>query len=131
MPLDTQDNPAGFFSIGVPLPIPLNQRYSGSSRGGLYLRKPARERDQAIVGEIHQSCGGMPEPLQGPVCLKYTLTLGVRNHVWDVDAPAKSLLDCCQKAGIIENDKQVETMIGKRSGAKEKEGHVLLDVFEI
>lgn len=92
----------------LPLPCPVNALYRSAGRRTV-LSKRARERGDLIVATIHDLLGGAPEPMTGPVLLWYELHPRDKRTP-DIDAHCKHLLDCLERAGVYEDDRQVESI---------------------
>jgi Holliday junction resolvase RusA-like endonuclease len=120
----------------LPLPCTINSLYgvmpihkNGRIISMKILTKRGRERGKLLVASIQQQLGGRPEPMTGPVQVSYTITPRNRKTP-DVDAYEKHLLDCLQKAGVYENDRQVVQVSKERLEPKHP-GHLDVQIWSV
>ena len=93
------------------LPPTVNNYYGRSFRT-VYKKARAREWKEKAVALLSAHWGGKP-PYPDPVEFKIIYQSPNRRK-WDIDNRVKALQDCLELAGIIENDKQVESLHVRR-----------------
>lgn len=117
--------------LRLPLACPVNRLWR-TVRGRPVLSKDARVKRDLLVATIHDSLGGRPAAMAGPVAVQMTVVprQNKGRQVPDVDAYAKHVLDCMTHAGVWLDDLQVETLTIHRL-APEGRGHIDLEVWPI
>ena len=93
------------------LPPTVNHMYRGA-RGWRYLTAETIEfqtRISALMSSEYQT----KEPFTGAVAVFIRFYTNNKKR-WDIDNRVKALLDCLEKAGIIQDDSQIDALIVTR-----------------
>jgi len=80
--------------------VPPKKNQYRSGRGGFYLPQDVKERLDLIEAQIRKQWGRRRAVKHPNICFELTL----RNAKADRDNTVQTLLDCMQRAGVIEND---------------------------
>jgi Holliday junction resolvase RusA-like endonuclease len=129
--------------LELPLCCPLNSLYralpftvkgrNGSKDRTLahqVLSKRARIKRDELVACIWKQLGGRPEAILGPISLQ-VMVYPRDKRTPDADAYAKHLMDILAKAGVYQNDKQVERVAFERSPQPEFPGRMVVEVWAV
>lgn len=123
--------------LELPLCCPLNSLYralpfkkNGRVLAHQVLSKRARIKRDELVACIWKQLSGRPQPMKGPVALQ--VMIYPRNkQTADADAYAKQTMDVLTKAGVYDDDKQVERMTFERHPVPEFPGRMIVEVWEL
>ena len=85
-------------------PISKKRNYRRGGHGGLYLSKTFRKWEEQALKQIKRRT-----TITGEVDVSYTFHIKGRLNA-DLDNLCASINDLLQKAGVIENDKQIVSM---------------------
>jgi hypothetical protein len=80
--------------------VPPKKNQYRSGKGGFYLPQDVKERLDLIEAQIRKQWGRRPAVRHPNMCFELTL----RSTRSDRDNTVQTLLDCMQRAGVIEND---------------------------
>ena len=99
------------------LPPTVNHIYRGA-KGWRYLTQETREFQDRITVLLCEQWQDK-ETYTGPVFLSIFFYPDNKRR-WDIDNRVKALQDCLEKAGIIANDTQINTLYVTRVDGKKK-----------
>ena len=97
---------------------PTVNNYYGRTGCTVYKKTQARQWQEKAVSELSEHWGNIP-PYSGAVDF-HIVYLCKDNRKWDIDNRVKALQDCLEQAGIIENDRQVQSLHVRREYAPDR-----------
>ena len=101
------------------LPPTVNNLY-GRMRKKPFVRKWQNETIEYLVGEWKNKPALTKE-------LELRIEFTSKDHrKWDIDNRIKPLQDCLERAGIIQNDRQIESLQVKRKYGEQESTHIIL-----
>ena len=111
------------------LPPTVNLMYRGA-RGWRYLTAETIEFQTRISALMSSECQ-TKEPFTGAVAVFITFYTNNKRR-WDIDNRVKALLDCLEKAGIIQDDSQIDALIINRErGQKLATSMIVCDINSV
>ena len=81
-----------------------------SRYGGIYPDRKINEFINSAYVEIKQQLGSF-KPIEGPVAIDICFMCDDRN---DLDGMLTTILDLCENAGIVKNDRQFRRIVARR-----------------
>lgn len=107
---------------GLPPTVNTMYRNSGSRR---YKRQEVQDWQEDIAGFLSERWRKRPYFSRAQVNIEFAVK-GNRN--WDIDNRIKSLLDCLEIAGVLENDNQIDGLnVTRHKGDQNKTKITLLE----
>jgi len=97
------------------------------ARGRLYLSRAGKEYRDHVLARVEAA---NIEPMEGRLFVTVWLTPGTR-HKHDIDNRIKPLLDALEKAGVFENDEQIDMLLVGRGPVEPKQGRCQVIIQEI
>ena len=105
------------------LPLTVNNLY-GRLRNTVYKKPEVREWQNATISYMRREWKTRP-PIR--TSLEVRIEFTTKDHrKWDIDNRIKPLQDCLERAGVIENDRQIESLHVKRKYGTENTTHITL-----
>ena len=105
------------------LPPTVNHIYRGA-RGWRYLTQETRDFQDRITALLREQWQDK-DTFTGSVFLSIYFYPGNKRR-WDIDNRVKALQDCLEKAGIIQNDSQIDALFVKREHGKKNATRIIL-----
>ena len=105
------------------LPPTVNHMYRGA-KGWRYLTAETIEFQTRISALMRDECQ-IKEAFTGAVAVFITFYTNNKRR-WDIDNRVKALLDCLEKAGIIQDDSQIDALLIKREHGKKTATKIIL-----
>ena len=105
------------------LPPTVNNLY-GRLRNTVYKKPEVRDWQKATINYMRSAWKNKPT-------IKTTLEVMIEfiskdHRKWDIDNRIKPLQDCLERAGVIENDRQIESLHVKRKYGDRNATHITL-----
>lgn len=109
------------------LPPTINNFYGRNVRN-VYKKAKAREWQLETTDQIRETWEDKPA-LTCSLELQITFITDGRRK-WDIDNRIKALQDCLQSAGVISDDRQIDSLIVRRVYGSADETHVIVTECE-
>lgn len=109
------------------LPPTINNFYGRNVRN-IYKKAKAREWQLETTDQIRETWEDKPA-LTCSLELQITFITDGRRK-WDIDNRIKALQDCLQSAGVISDDRQIDSLIVRRVYGSADETHVIVTECE-
>ena len=110
------------------LPPSVNHMYRGA-RGWRYLTAETIEFQTAISAIMRRECQ-IQEIYTGVVAVFIKFYTNNKRR-WDIDNRVKSLIDCLEKAGIIQDDSQIDALIINREQCNKTATRIIVCRYEL
>ena len=109
------------------LPPTINNYYGRTSRT-VYKKDKAREWQAQVIEQLCNKWENKPA-LTSRLELQIRFVAG-NNRKWDIDNRIKPLQDCLERAGVIENDRQIERLSVRREYGTADQTHIIVKEIE-
>ena len=110
------------------LPPSVNHMYRGA-RGWRYLTVDTIEFQTRISALMRGECQ-IQEIYTGAVAVFIKFYTNNKRR-WDIDNRVKSLIDCLEKAGIIQDDSQIDALFINRERCKKSTTRIIVCGYEL